>query len=112
MVELLKQDQYVPLPVEKQAVLIYAGINGHTDKLPVESLKSFEQELYRYVDEKHPDLWDDLKKKKEIDDDVKKKLDKMLKGFGKRFVAGSDEPEKSEKPEKKSKKKDKDQAAE
>jgi F-type H+-transporting ATPase subunit alpha len=117
MVELLKQDQYVPLPVEKQAVLIYAGINGHTDKLPVDSLKSFEQELYRYIDEKHSDIWDDLKKKKEIDDDVKKKLDKALKGFGKSFVAGSDDgaekSEKSEKPEKKKgKKKDKDQAAE
>jgi F-type H+-transporting ATPase subunit alpha len=110
MVELLKQDQYVPLPVEKQAVLIYAGINGHTDKLPVESLKAFEHDLYRYIDEKHPDIWDDLRSKKDIDDDLKKKLDKALKAFGKSFVAGSEEPEKSEK--KKSKKKEKDQAAE
>jgi F-type H+-transporting ATPase subunit alpha len=90
LTELLKQGQYVPLPIEKQVLIIYAGTNGFVDKLPVASLKSFEQELYRHVDEKHPDLWTDIREKREITDEVKKKLDKVLKKFVKGFVASSD----------------------
>ncbi len=91
LTEILKQGQYVPLPVEKQVVLIYAGTNGFVDKLPVESLKEFEQELYRHIDEKAPDLWDEIRDKKEITDEVKKKLDKVLKKFIKGFVASKEE---------------------
>jgi F-type H+-transporting ATPase subunit alpha len=93
LVELLKQGQYVPLPVEKQIVTVYAGTAGYTDKLPVESLKQYEQDLYRYIDEKHPELWTDLKTKKEITDDIKKTLDKALKAFGKKFAAAGSEEE-------------------
>jgi F-type H+-transporting ATPase subunit alpha len=91
LVELLKQGQYVPLPVEKQVVIVYAGTAGYTDKLPVESLKQYEQDLYRYIDEKHPELWTDIKAKREITDDIKKLLDKALKSFGKKFVASGEE---------------------
>ncbi|MDF3066520.1 MAG: synthase alpha chain [Polyangiaceae bacterium] len=91
LVELLKQGQYVPLPVEKQVVIVYAGTAGYTDKLPVDSLKQYEQDLYRYIDEKHPDLWTDIKTKREITDDIKKTLDKALKSFGKKFVASEEE---------------------
>jgi F-type H+/Na+-transporting ATPase subunit alpha len=87
LVELLKQGQYVPLPVEKQVVIVYAGTAGYTDKLPVESLKQYEIDLYRYIDEKHPELWTEIKTKREITDDTKKVLDKALKAFGKKFVA-------------------------
>jgi F-type H+-transporting ATPase subunit alpha len=85
LTELLTQGQYVPLPIEKQIVIIYAGTAGYTDKLPVESLREFEHELYRYIDNKHPELWTELQEKKEITDDIKKKLDKALKRFVKRF---------------------------
>ncbi len=91
LVELLKQGQYVPLPVEKQIVTVYAGTAGYTDKLPVDSLKQYEQDLYRYIDEKHPELWTDLKAKKELTDEIKKTLDKALKSFGKKFATGSGE---------------------
>ena len=91
LVELLKQGQYVPLPVEKQVVIVYAGTAGYTDKLPVDSLKQFEQDLYRYIDEKHPDLWTEIKTKREITDDIKKTLDKALKSFTKKFVASGEE---------------------
>jgi F-type H+-transporting ATPase subunit alpha len=91
LVELLKQGQYVPLPVEKQVVIVYAGTAGYVDKLPVESLKQYEQDLYRYIDEKHPDLWTDIKTKRELTDDIKKVLDKALKSFGKKFVAAGEE---------------------
>jgi F-type H+-transporting ATPase subunit alpha len=91
LVELLKQGQYVPLPVEKQVVIVYAGTAGYTDKLPVESLKQYEIDLYRYVDEKHPELWTEIKTKRELTDDIKKTLDKALKSFGKKFVASEEE---------------------
>jgi F-type H+-transporting ATPase subunit alpha len=93
LVELLKQGQYVPLPVEKQVVIVYAGTAGYTDKLPVESLKQYEIDLYRYVDEKHPELWTDLKAKRELTDDIKKLLDKVLKTFTKKFAASGSEEE-------------------
>jgi F-type H+-transporting ATPase subunit alpha len=91
LVELLKQGQYVPLPVEKQVVIVYAGTQGYTDKLPVESLRQYEEDLYRYIDEKQPDLWEQIKSKREITDDIKKLLDKTLKSFGKKFVAAAEE---------------------
>jgi F-type H+/Na+-transporting ATPase subunit alpha len=91
LVELLKQGQYVPLPVEKQVVTVYAGTAGYTDKLPVESLKQYEEDLYRYIDEKHPELWTEIKTKREITDDTKKTLDKALKAFGKKFVSAAAE---------------------
>jgi F-type H+/Na+-transporting ATPase subunit alpha len=91
LVELLKQGQYVPLPVEKQVVIVYAGTAGYTDKLPVDSLKQFEHDLYRYIDDKHPELWTDIKAKREITDDIKKTLDKALKSFVKKFAASGEE---------------------
>jgi len=90
LVELLKQGQYVPLAVEKQVVIIYAGTQGYVDKLPVESLRQYEEELYRYIDEKHPDLFEDIRTKKEINDEIKKKLEKILKAFGKQFVTSKE----------------------
>jgi F-type H+-transporting ATPase subunit alpha len=87
LTELLKQGQYVPLSIEKQVLIIYAGTQGFVDQLPVESLRAFEQELYRYIDEKHPDIWSDIRDKRELTDDLKKKLDKAIKKFTKGFVA-------------------------
>jgi F-type H+-transporting ATPase subunit alpha len=87
LVELLKQGQYVPLPVEKQIVIVYAGTAGYTDKLPVESLRQYEQDLYRYIDENHAQLWNDIRTKREMTDDIKKALDTALTAFGKKFVA-------------------------
>jgi F-type H+-transporting ATPase subunit alpha len=87
LTELLKQGQFVPLPVEKQIVLIYAGTQGHTDQLPVESLKQYEEELYRHIDEKQPELWTEIREKPELTDEIKSKLDKTVKKFTKNFVA-------------------------
>ena len=90
LVELLKQGQYVPLAVEKQVVIIFAGTQGYVDKLPVESLRSYEEELYRFIDEKHADLLEDIRTKKEITDEIKKKLVEVLKAFGKQFVSSKE----------------------
>ncbi len=101
LVELLKQNQYEPVPVERQVIVVFAGTNGYCDKLPVESLKSYEHELCRYVDDKHPDIWEELKKTRDISDELRAKIEKALKAFGKRFVASKDgagEPDDGEKP--------------
>jgi F-type H+-transporting ATPase subunit alpha len=106
LVELLKQDQYLPLPVEKQVLIVFAGTNGYVDKLPVESLKEFESELYRYIDEKAPDIWEDIRKTRDLGDETKKKVEKALKAFTKSFVAskegdGGDDAAKKDKAKKK-----------
>lgn len=85
LTELLKQNQYEPLPVEKQVIIIYAGTNGYVDKYPVSSLKRYEKELYKFLDEKHKDLLEELRTKKEITEEIKAKLDAALKEFGERF---------------------------
>ena len=56
--EILKQGQYQPLPVEKQVLIIFAGTNGYLDDLPVEQCRQFEDELYRFVENAHPGMLD------------------------------------------------------
>src|ERR1700683_2972851 len=56
MVELLKQGQYSPVPVQKQVLIIWAGTNGYLDDLPLNQCKAFEEELYRFVENAHPGM--------------------------------------------------------
>ncbi|MRG92859.1 F0F1 ATP synthase subunit alpha [Polyangium spumosum] len=88
MVEILKQGQYVPLSVEKQVLIIYAGINGFVDDLPVEVLGQFEEELYKYVESKHAGLLPAIAEKKALDDELKKQMNKAIESFKKTFVPG------------------------
>jgi F-type H+-transporting ATPase subunit alpha len=81
LVELLKQGQYEPLPVEKQILIIYAGTNGFVDELPLSALKKYEQELYSFVEGKHPQLFADILKKRELDSDLRAQLTKALQEF-------------------------------
>jgi F-type H+-transporting ATPase subunit alpha len=81
LVELLKQDQYQPLPVEKQILIIYAGTNGFVDELPATALKKYEQELYSFIDSRHPDVFADILKKRELDGDLRAKMTKALEEF-------------------------------
>jgi len=81
LVELLKQGQYQPLAVERQILIIYAGTNGFVDELPLGALKKYEQELYSFVESKHPDIFADLLKKRELDGDLRAKLNKALEEF-------------------------------
>ncbi len=85
MVEILKQDQYEPLSVELQVLIIFAGTQGYCDKFPVGKLKRYEKDLFAFVKENHPDLLEDIKTKKSLDDDLKKKLDKVLTAFNETF---------------------------
>ncbi len=86
MMEILKQPQYQPLPVEKQIVLIYAGTAGYLDTVPVAQIVRYEVELYRYVDERHPDLLTTIAAEKTISDKTKAELQTALKDFGELFA--------------------------
>ena len=81
LVELLKQGQYEPLPVEKQVVIIFAGTNGFIDDLPLTALKKFEQELYSFIESKHPEMFADILKKRELDDDLRARVTQALDEF-------------------------------
>ncbi len=87
LVEILKQDQYQPLPFSKQILIIYAGTNGYLDDLEVEQIRSFEAELYKYVDSMNPQLLDSIMQKKTLDDALKADIKKTLDEFKQRFVS-------------------------
>jgi F-type H+-transporting ATPase subunit alpha len=87
LVELLKQGQYQPLPVEKQVLIIYAGTNGFVDELPLSALKKYEQDLYSFIESKHPDVFADILKKRELDSDLRAKITKALEEFKGMFKA-------------------------
>jgi F-type H+-transporting ATPase subunit alpha len=86
LVELLKQEPYNPIPVEKQIVAIYAGTNGYLDDLPVEAVRKFEKELYAYLDNQRPDILKEIREKKALDDDLKRRIDEALKDFKSKFT--------------------------
>ncbi|HBG21308.1 MAG TPA: F0F1 ATP synthase subunit alpha [Desulfobulbaceae bacterium] len=87
LVEILKQPQYQPLPMEKQVTIIYAGSNGFLDKLPVNTLADYESELYNYIESNEPTIFTDLVKEKMFTDPIKEKLNKVLTSFGDTFKA-------------------------
>jgi len=78
LTEILKQDQYTPLPVEKQIAMIFAGTNGLLDELEVADCRPFEQYLYRFLDASHPTLLQKIRERKAIDDEIKTQLHKVI----------------------------------
>jgi F-type H+-transporting ATPase subunit alpha len=88
LVEVLKQPQYQPLPVEKQVTIIYAANNGFLDPIPVELVKEFEELLYQFLDTRHPQVLASLAEKKQIDDELKAALNAVLREFAEQFMAG------------------------
>ncbi|MFQ5466247.1 MAG: F0F1 ATP synthase subunit alpha, partial [Thermodesulfobacteriota bacterium] len=87
LVEILKQGQYKPLPVEEQIAIIYAATNGYVDDYPVESLGRYEAELNAFLESRHPEILAEIREKKAIDDELKAKLDKALDELKGLFVA-------------------------
>jgi F-type H+-transporting ATPase subunit alpha len=87
LVEILKQGQYVPLPVEKQVVIIFAGTGAYLDDVPVELCRRFEEELYRFLDNAHRALLARIKEKKVLDEALRGELHAVIKEFKDRFMA-------------------------
>jgi F-type H+/Na+-transporting ATPase subunit alpha len=87
LVEILKQGQYQPLPVERQILIIYAGTNGFLDQFPESALKKYETELHRFVETRHPNVFNDIRTKREMTDDLREKMNAALKEFNETFTA-------------------------
>ena len=87
LIEILKQGQYSPLPVEKQVLIVFAGTNAFLDDVPVEQCRRFEAELYRFVENAHPKILSDIREKKAIDDELKGRIKAALKEFHDRFLS-------------------------
>jgi F-type H+-transporting ATPase subunit alpha len=87
LVEVMKQGQYAPQPVEKQIIIIYAATKGHLDALPVAAVQRYERDLYAFLEAKHGAVLTLLREKKELTDEVRAKIDAALVDFGKLFKA-------------------------
>ena len=83
MTELLKQDQYQPMPVPKQVIVLFAGTNGFVDDIPVEQVSEFEKDLLRYLSDNHPDIEQAITKEKAISDQTDKALRAAIDEFKK-----------------------------
>jgi F-type H+-transporting ATPase subunit alpha len=86
MVELLKQGQYSPVPVEKQVLILYVGTQGVLDDLPLPQVRAFEQELYHFVENAHPGLLPEIKEKKTLTDEIKAQINAIIKEFKPQFI--------------------------
>jgi F-type H+/Na+-transporting ATPase subunit alpha len=85
LVELLKQNQYTPYPVEKQVISLFAGTNGYIDQFPIEEVQNFEKQLFEVIDRSYPEIPEKIAKTKEIDPDTMQKLHSIVKDFCEKF---------------------------
>jgi len=87
MVELLKQPQYQPMPVEDQIIVIFAGTGGYLDDIPVSAVQRFEKEFLAFVHDKYPEVPEYIRREKEIDEVTQSALEKAVKEFKAQFKA-------------------------
>ena len=87
LVEVLKQPQYEPLAVERQVLVIYAGTNGFLDTVEAEQVGEYETELFQFVEGREASLFTDLVAQGKIDDDLKTRIEALLKEFTEQFIA-------------------------
>ncbi|MBW1846611.1 MAG: F0F1 ATP synthase subunit alpha, partial [Deltaproteobacteria bacterium] len=85
LVEVLKQPQYQPLPVEKQVTIIYAGTKGFLDKYPANAVMKYEAGLYPFIEERYPKIFSDIAEKQEITDEIDKLLQEALNAYDEEF---------------------------
>jgi F-type H+-transporting ATPase subunit alpha len=91
LVEILKQGQYVPLPVERQIVVIYAGTRGYVDQLQISQIAAYEKGLSNFIEKKYPAIFDTLRTKKALDDATEAQLKKALEEFATAFGSSDGE---------------------
>ena len=86
LTELLKQPQFSPLKMEEQVVVIYAGVNGYLDRLPVDKVRGFEQGLLSLLHSKHKDILETISSSRDLDDATAGKLKGVVEGYAKSFA--------------------------
>jgi F-type H+-transporting ATPase subunit alpha len=84
--ELLKQAQYEPLAVEKQILTIYAGTRGYIDPIPVNMVRTFEREMYKYFEINHKDILKEIISKGDVDDNLMDKIKKNMDTYQQKFI--------------------------
>ena len=87
LVEVLKQPQYQPLPVERQVAIIFAGTNGYLDNIPAADVQAFESELFKYIETRYGDLFKGIAAKKQLDDQLKADLNAAVGECARDFAA-------------------------
>lgn len=85
LVELLKQPQFRPLPMEKMVTVLFAGTRGYLDKYPREAVSKYEEGLYPFVENRFPEVFSGLKEKKEITKEIESKLRQCLEAYDEEF---------------------------
>jgi F-type H+-transporting ATPase subunit alpha len=85
LVELLKQPQFKPMPVDQQVVIIFAGYNGYLDDIPVNQVRKFEEEFHPFMAENYPDIMEKISRTKDVDDDTEAALRKAIDAFKAQF---------------------------
>jgi F-type H+-transporting ATPase subunit alpha len=98
MVEILKQGQYVPLHVIDQVLIIYAGTRGHLDKIPIKDVQAWEKQFLTFIHHQKPEIWDELDKKKDLTDELAKKIESAIKDFQAQYASGEMVKKKTEAP--------------
>ncbi len=86
-VEILKQDQYVPMPVEMQIVSIFAATRGYLDKIPTDKIQQFETEMHQFIASNHGDLREEIVSRGTLDQTLEEKLKKVIEEFTAGFSA-------------------------
>jgi F-type H+-transporting ATPase subunit alpha len=87
LVEILKQGQYIPMPVEKQIVIIFAGTHGYLDTIPADKLRTYEEQLFSFLEKKYPEITKTIVSSGKIDDALRAQLESALKEFASVFTA-------------------------
>lgn len=88
IIEILKQDQYKPVPVERQVMILYVAVNNYLTDIEVSKVKKFEKDFLEYMDTHHRDIGKAIAEQKELNDDIKKRLNEAIEEFKKVFAAG------------------------
>ncbi len=87
LTETLKQDQYKPLSVEKEVLIIFVATSGAIDSIPVPEVRRFEKEFVEFVENSHPGILKSIAEKKALDDAIKAEIKKAVEAFKERFTA-------------------------
>ena len=86
LVEVLKQPQFEPLPIERQVLIVYAATSGRLDKIETQQVKDYERQLYVFFESEYKAVLDELKETGTLEGELKDKVDGALKTFGEKFA--------------------------
>lgn len=87
LIEILKQDQYDPMPVEKQVMILYAGVNNFLSEISVNRIRKFEKEFFKYIDTHQRELSEKILNEGKLTDEIKNELESAIQEFKVQFLS-------------------------